>query len=182
MWGSPEPGLAASSFSGWEPTLEAVGSGQALLCACLAHRSLGWSPDGVAAVQGQARQLALSWGSLQYRGPQGQGAFPLLPCSSELCFQELWGLSLSPWSVPPPASRPPLPPAEPPPQGSAPRRPAGSGPSGAGAPGAVAGGFLWLCLCILLALGPAGRRPLCYTEHPCLLHHPVRWPRRGPRT
>lgn len=152
-----------SSFGGWEPTLEAVGSGQVLLCACLAHRSLDWTLDGVAAVQGQVRAAGAVLGGLfSTVVPRGRVPFRCLPYPSELCPQELGGLSLSLWSVPPTASRPPLPPAEPFPQGSDPRRPAGSGPSGAGVPRSLGWRFLWLCLCILLALGPVGHCPLCY--------------------
>lgn len=51
---SLETGLTASSSRGWEPTLEAVGSGQVLLCACLAHRHSGWTPDSLVGRQGQA--------------------------------------------------------------------------------------------------------------------------------
>lgn len=84
------------SFSGGlEPTLEAVGSGQVLLCACLAHKSLDWAPDGLAVVQGQASVVrAVSGGLSSTQGTQRQGCLPavyLVP-QSLLCSQEPCGL------------------------------------------------------------------------------------------
>lgn len=147
---------------GWEPPLEAVGSVPVLLCACLAHRILDWTPDGVAAVQGRA---PASWcclgGTLQYRGPRGRVPSRCLPCPSALPSGTVGALA-QPVVCASSCLAAPLPPAEPPPPGSDPRRRAGSGPSGAGAPRSLGWRVLWLCLCILLALGPAGHCPPGY--------------------
>lgn len=160
MWG--KPGAWAGSESLWwlRAHLEAVGSGQVLLCACLAHRSLDWTPDGVAAVQGQARAAGAVLGGLfSTVVPRGRVPPRCPPCPSELCPQELWGLSLSLWSVPPTASRPlflqqsPLPKA----QTQEDLQVLGLQVQEPG--GALAGGRLRLCLCIVLLWDPLGIAP-----------------------
>lgn len=90
-----DTGLAVSFSGGWEPTLEAIGSGQVLLCACLAHKSLDWVPDGLAVVQGQAWVAkAVSGGLFSTQGTQRQGclAAVYLVTQSLLCLQEPCGL------------------------------------------------------------------------------------------
>lgn len=156
-----KPGAWAGSESLWwlGAHLEAVGSGQVLLCACLAHRSLDWTPDGVAAVQGQARAAgAVFGGTLQYRGPQGQGASPLSALSLRALPSGTVGALAQPVVCASNCLAALFPPAKPPPQGSD-LRPAGSGPSGAGAWRSLGWRALWLCLCILLLWDPRGIAP-----------------------
>lgn len=162
MWG--KPGAWAGSESLWwlGAHLEAVGSGQVLLCACLAHRSLDWTPDSVAAVQGQARAAGVVLGGLFSTVVPKDRVPPRCPsCPSELCPQELGGLSLSLWSVPPTALWPlflqqsPLPKA----QTQEDLQVLGLQVQEPG--GALAGGSVALPL-HLAALGPVGHCPRCY--------------------
>lgn len=139
---SLETGLTASSSRGWEPTLEAVGSGQVLLCACLAHRRSGWTPDSLAGRQGQALH---GGANASTHGTQGPGCLQLSTLPSEPALP-----SGTTWAPAQPAAcassclTAPLPRARAPFPDSGPRRPAVSGPLGTGA---LAGG-LCLGLCI----------------------------------
>lgn len=94
--------------------------------------------------------------------PRGRVPSRCPPFPSELCPWELGGLSLSLWSVPPTASRPPFLQQSPLPKAQTQEDLQVLGLQVQEPGGALAGGLLWLCLCILLALRPAGHCPRCY--------------------
>lgn len=177
--GSLEPGLTASSSRGGEPTLEAVGSGQVLLCACLAHRRSGWTPDSLAGRQGQALH---GGANVSTHGTPGPGCLHLSTLSlSLLCPQEPHGLQLSLPSVPPAASRPlslePEPPSQTQTQGDLQFL-------GLWVQKSWLEGSGWASVSSLLwdLAGMAPSAVKWAQKHPCLVHHPVRWPQTGPKT